>query len=79
MVTKAEHNTQVTPGELVNREDTLLVPGAAAVATVDPATELARLRARLEEARRLEPLPHERHCLDCFQRGRNAVIRLLEG
>jgi hypothetical protein len=47
--------------------------------TPDAATELRQLRARLDEARRLEPTLAETHCRDCFHRGRNAVIRFLEG
>lgn len=76
MATKAERTMQVAPGELTNRED---VAPAVAPVTPDAATELRQLRARLDEARRLEPTLAETHCRDCFHRGRNAVIRFLEG
>lgn len=52
---------------------------AAPEAREDAAAELAALRARIAAARTLEPLPHERHCADCFNKGRNAAIRAIEG
>jgi len=42
-------------------------------------TELKALRARIAEARTLQPSPEQRHCVDCFERGRNAAIRVIEG
>jgi hypothetical protein len=45
----------------------------------DAAAELAALRARLEAARTIEPTDRERHCADCFHKGRNAAIRAIEG
>lgn len=35
--------------------------------------------ARIEAARKLEPQGHELHCRDCFNRGRDAAIRAIEG
>lgn len=37
------------------------------------------LKARIARARTLQPKDNERHCLDCFERGRNAAIRVIEG
>lgn len=37
------------------------------------------LAARLNRARTLQPGPRERHCMDCFRRGRDAAIRVVEG
>jgi hypothetical protein len=35
--------------------------------------------ARLEVARRVEPLDRDLHCRDCFRRGRDAAVRAIEG
>lgn len=51
----------------------------ATEAREDPAAELAALRARIEAARTIEPSAKERHCLDCYTRGRNAAIKAIEG
>ena len=37
------------------------------------------LRDRIAAARAVQPQPKERHCLDCFQRGRDAAIRAILG
>ncbi len=42
-------------------------------------TELADLRARIAAAALVQPLPHELHCRDCFNKGRNAAILALAG
>ena len=39
--------------------------------------ELDALKARIEQADFILPEPHERHCLDCFQKGRNAAVRMI--
>jgi hypothetical protein len=43
------------------------------------AAELQSVRARLEEARKIRPQGKELHCGDCWRRGRDAAIRLIEG
>jgi len=41
---------------------------------------LALLEQRIAQARQLKPKPGiESHCSDCFQRGRDAVLKLLGG
>jgi len=47
--------------------------------TPDAEGELQTLRARIEPARTLQPSPEQRHCLDCFEKGRDAALRLIEG
>lgn len=42
------------------------------------AVELKAFRERLAAARELKDT-EQRHCRDCFQRGRDAVLRFLEG
>lgn len=37
------------------------------------------LTARIAKAKTLEPKGAEAHCRDCWQRGRNAAIRVIEG
>lgn len=66
---RPDRNTAVSPAEIENRED-----GPAL--GVDHA---AALRVRIEAARRVEPKPGERHCVDCFNRGRDAAIRAILG
>jgi hypothetical protein len=46
---------------------------------LDHAAELQALRDRIATAKMLQPTVSERHCLDCFERGRNAALRLIEG
>jgi hypothetical protein len=41
--------------------------------------EAAGFRERIETARQLKPEGSDLHCVDCFQRGRDAAIRLIEG
>jgi hypothetical protein len=40
---------------------------------------LAALEARIAQARAIEPTAEERHCRDCFERGRNAALRVIDG
>jgi hypothetical protein len=42
------------------------------------ADELQALRARIEAARSIQPAPKDLHCRDCFQRGRDAALRVIE-
>lgn len=81
MITKAHRNTQVTSDTLEHREpgDMLTHREPAPTAVPDAAVELAALKARIEAARQVKPQPHEWHCLDCFQKGRNAAIRAIVG
>ena len=44
-----------------------------------PAEELRTMRDRIEAARKLKPEGHDLHCLDCFNRGRDAALRTIEG
>ena len=41
--------------------------------------ELEELKARIEKARRIEPGPKVLHCRDCFTRGRDAALKVIEG
>lgn len=46
----------------------------------DPAAEeLEELKARIEKARRIEPGPKVLHCRDCFTKGRDAALKVIEG
>jgi len=45
----------------------------------DADADLQDLRARIEAARTLQPRPEQRHCLDCFEKGRDAALRLIDG
>lgn len=40
--------------------------------------ELQAIRARIEAARSIQPAPKDLHCRDCFQRGRDAALRIIE-
>lgn len=42
------------------------------------ADELQALLARIELARTIQPAPKDLHCRDCFQRGRDAALRVIE-
>jgi hypothetical protein len=42
-------------------------------------SELEELRDRIEKARRIEPGPQALHCRDCFTRGRDAALKVIEG
>ncbi len=67
----------ITGKDLENRvegrraRDQALAPGAS--------ERLALLEERIRQARSLKPSGSDLHCADCFQKGRNAVLRLLEG
>lgn len=76
MIPKPDRTGHVAPSEIENREDG---PRPTTAVADEPLILDERLRARIEAARRLEPKPNERHCLDCFQRGRNAAIRAILG
>ena len=41
--------------------------------------ELRTLRERIDQARNVEPGTKILHCRDCFHRGRDAALRLIEG
>lgn len=64
MKARADANMAIMPGDVTTREQS-------------PQDELEELRARIEQARLIGPQPHERHCMDCFVKGRNAAIRLI--
>jgi hypothetical protein len=57
-------------------------PGAPLISgplrTENPMEELDLLKQRIAQARTLRPSAKDLHCEDCFQRGRNAVLRLLD-
>jgi hypothetical protein len=76
MIPKPDRTGHVAPSQIENREDG---PGPAAALADAPPVLDERLRARIEAARLLEPKPNERHCRDCFNRGRNAAIRAILG
>lgn len=44
-----------------------------------PADELRRLRLRIATARHVAPGPKGLHCRDCFARGRDAALKVIEG
>lgn len=72
MIGKAERNQQVTPDALEQRDQT----GKRAK---DAADELEVLRQRIATAKMLVAQPHEVHCRDCFEKGRDAALRIVEG
>lgn len=75
---QAPRNMQITTDDLENRAD----PSADAVGvSSEPPTirEFEALKARIDLARQVMPLPAERHCLDCFKKGRDAAIRAIVG
>jgi hypothetical protein len=71
MISRTEKNMQVRPEALEPRE----TPKRAK----DAAAELEALRARVAAAATLMPALHEVHCRDCFEKGRDAVLRAIEG
>jgi hypothetical protein len=75
---RADRNTAVLPTAIENREDG---PGAPpAGETIESLrAELAKLKAGIQAAGAVEPSANERHCLDCFNKGRNAAIRAITG
>lgn len=72
---RPDRNNAVSPTAIENREDG---PGPDAL-PADKLQGFDSFRARIEAAKRIEPKPNERHCLDCFQRGRDAAIRAILG
>lgn len=68
---------------LRNREGAPQAPPAAdegkGASRKDVAAELAGMRDRIEAARLVEPPPERLHCRDCFEKGRDAAIRTIEG
>lgn len=76
MIGRADRNMQVTSGELEQREE------PTRRKTKDPAeepSELEALRARIAAAKTLTAAPHEVHCRDCFEKGRDAALLAIEG
>lgn len=73
MIPKAERNTQVTAATLEHRDE---APRRPRMSDDD---ELETLKARIAAARTLAPTDDERHCLDCFQKGRDAALRAIDG
>jgi hypothetical protein len=67
-----------TPERGLTRSIRRRTPEVEPPAHEDAVAELAALRARIEAARTVEPTPRERHCRDCFNKGRNAAIRAIE-
>jgi len=68
-VVRPDRNMQVTPESVEHRE------GLAET----PPDELALLKQRIRAARALMPDAHAVHCRDCFQKGRDAALRAIEG
>ena len=58
---------------VIGSSESLLQAGKDAAA----GERLAQLEQRLVQARTLKPTGKDLHCEDCFQRGRDAVLRLL--
>lgn len=80
----------IKPGELENREGTEPANGRPAAPSTRPRggrpgpesheTEAQQaLLERIEKAKSLEPQGAELHCRDCWNKGRNAAIRVIEG
>lgn len=64
--------------ELMNREEgSAAGPLPIADAAAEP-TPLERLQQRIARARTIEPTGRDRHCLDCFRRGRDAALRAID-
>ena len=70
---RAERNNNVTPTAIEQREPTL----GAADDLSSLRSELAALRERIAVAAVVQPQPHELHCRDCFNRGRDAALRTI--
>jgi hypothetical protein len=75
---RSDRNNAVLPTALENREER---PGApAAGETIESLrAELAKVKAGIQSAMAVEPRPNDRHCLDCFNKGRDAAIRAITG
>ncbi len=41
--------------------------------------ELRALKERIDAAKQIKPMGRDLHCGECFRRGRDAAIRLIEG
>lgn len=76
---RTERNQQVTPETLEQREPAPSSQTATPSRPRDAAAVLAALRQRIADAKSLMPAPHDVHCRDCFQKGRDAVLRAIEG
>lgn len=75
---RPDRNGAVSPSAIENREDgSRHEPSTETLESLR--SELAALKAGIQAAGAVEPRPNERHCLDCFQRGRNAAIRAIVG
>jgi hypothetical protein len=81
----------IEPSELENPERSLMLenreikpprPRRVAPALAQPSSaeqELAGLRERIAKTRKLQPERDGLHCRDCFERGRDATLRAIEG
>lgn len=78
MISKAERNGAVMAADLETPETDQPVMTRRKTSETD-ADRLTTLLARIEAARTLHPQGKDLHCEDCFNRGRNAAIRLIEG
>jgi len=71
----------ITKQDLTNRDGGAAADGRRRPDTLpdepSAAERLAFLRQRMLQARELKPSGKDLHCSDCFQRGRDAVLRLL--
>lgn len=67
--------------DLEDRGPAAAAAGEPAEPEVDdsPEAELEVLRGRIAEARRVLPGPNGLHCRDCFARGRDAALKVIEG
>ena len=65
----------IKTGELQNRAE--LGGPESAVVKEDPKAQLKAMRDKLERARVTKD-GEEQHCADCFRRGRDAAIRILD-
>ena len=91
MATRGRRNRMIKGEDLTNRQegprlqtDTPGNPSKAYVIVNGSSGSEAGLHAealakRIAAAKSLQPVGKERHCLDCWTRGRNAAIRAIEG
>lgn len=72
-------NNAVDPATLRKRRERESSAASPVTDRQQPVDELATLKARIEAARTVQPPTGEAHCLDCFDRGRNAALRVIDG
>lgn len=73
---RAEGDAKFRPRKIENAAE---VDAAITEARADAARVIEALQQRIAAARRVLPSGRDLHCRDCFMRGRDAALRVIDG